>query len=125
MASVDEIQVLDLAAGPELAIVEGDGAARAVVWPGVGATLRSLHTISLAADAHTVELRHPSEAVYYAASGTGTAIDRASGEEHELVTGAMVHIDAGTPYVLRAGTGGLELLGGPSPADERLYERGS
>jgi mannose-6-phosphate isomerase-like protein (cupin superfamily) len=122
MASVDEIQVLDLAAGPELAIVEGDGAARAVVWPGVGATLRSLHTISLAADAHTVELRHPSEAVYYAASGTGTAIDRASGEEHELVTGAMVHIDAGTPYVLRAGTGGLELLGGPSPADERLYE---
>jgi quercetin dioxygenase-like cupin family protein len=125
MAGADEIQVLDLTAGPELAIVEGEGAARAVVWPGMGASLRSLHTISLAAGAHTVELSHPSEAVYYAASGTGTAVDTASGDEHELVAGAMVHIDAGTPYVLRAGTAGLELLGGPSPADERLYRRDS
>jgi quercetin dioxygenase-like cupin family protein len=81
-----------------------------------------LHTISLAAGARTVELTHPSESVYYVPSGTGTAIDTSSGEEHELVAGAMVHIDSGTPYVLRAGEGGIELLGGPSPADERLYE---
>jgi hypothetical protein len=124
MAGADEIQVLDLGAGPALAIVEGDGAARAVVWPGVGATRRSLHTISLAAGAQTIELCHPSEAVYYAAAGTGAALDTSSGEEQKLVMGAMVHVDAGTAYVLRAGAGGLELLGGPSPADAQLYERG-
>jgi quercetin dioxygenase-like cupin family protein len=122
MAGSDEIQVLNLEHGPALPIVDGEGSARAVVWPGVGAKLRSIHEISLAAGAQTIELSHPSEAVYYARSGDGTAIDTASGEEHELVAGSMAHIDAGTPYLLRAGGRGLVLLGGPSPADDRLYE---
>ena len=29
----------------------------------------------------------------------------------------MVHVDAGTPYVDRGGPEGIELVGGPSPAD--------
>ena len=33
----------------------------------------------------------------------------------------MIHIDAGDQYRIRAGEIGLELLGGPCPADERWY----
>ena len=120
-SAVREIQVLSVADGPELAIVDGDGLARAVVWPGVGATLRSIHTISLGADARTIELSHPAEAVYYVMSGTGTAIDTTINEVQELRTGSMVHIEPGTRYILSAADGGLELVGGPSPPDPRLY----
>jgi hypothetical protein len=34
----------------------------------------------------------------------------------------MVHVDAGTPYELVAGDEGMELIGGPCPADPSLYE---
>jgi mannose-6-phosphate isomerase-like protein (cupin superfamily) len=109
--------------GPELDIVAGEGTARAVIWPGMGATLRSLHRLSLGADARTVELTHPSDAVYYVISGGGSAVDRTTGERSALVEGSMVHVDAGTPYELVAGGGGMELVGGPCPADASLYER--
>jgi hypothetical protein len=33
----------------------------------------------------------------------------------------MAHVDAGTTYVFAAGDGGLSLVGGPAPADRRLY----
>jgi quercetin dioxygenase-like cupin family protein len=122
-ASGDQIQILSAAEGPGLAIVEGPGHAHAVVWPGMGATLRSIHIISLESRARTIELSHPSEAVYYVAGGSGEAIDVVTGARETLRRGSMVHVDPGTTYVLAADEEGMRLVGGPSPPDLSLYER--
>lgn len=116
------VQVLDSDSGPELALVATGGTARAIVWPGMGAELRSLHRLELEGGGETVSQRHPSDAVYYVAAGSGQAIEATAGDRQALREGSMVHIDAGTPYVLRAGDGGMVLLGGPAPADPTLYE---
>jgi quercetin dioxygenase-like cupin family protein len=109
-------------AGPELGIVAGEGSAHAVVWPGMGAQLRSMHRISLGRESRTIEMTHPGDAVYYVIGGSGAAVDRTTGERNEVVQGSMVHVDAGTAYELVAGAGGMELVGGPCPADPSLYE---
>jgi mannose-6-phosphate isomerase-like protein (cupin superfamily) len=122
-ASLREVVVVPGAGdGPRLDIVTGAGSARAVIWPGMGATLRSMHRISLGGEARTVELTHRSDAVYYVISGDGAAIDRTTGERNALVEGSMVHVDGGTRYELAAGGDGMELVGGPCPADASLYE---
>jgi len=108
--------------GPELAIVTGDGSAHAVIWPGMGARLRSMHRISLGGSSRTIPLTHPSDAVYYVISGSGDAVDGDTAGRDALVEGSMVHVDAGTPYELVAGAEGMELIGGPCPADPSLYE---
>jgi quercetin dioxygenase-like cupin family protein len=115
------VAVFDATTGPELDIVEGEGRAYAVVWPGVGARLRSMHRISLAPGSRTATLVHPSDAVYYVISGSGSVADPAAGTEEALVEGAMIHVDAGTRYELVAGTERFEIVGGPSPADPELY----
>ena len=121
-APLAEVVVASADEGPELAIVAGAGSAHAVIWPGMGAELRSMHRISLAGDSRTMEMTHPSDAVYYVISGGGEAVDRATGERGELTRGSMVHVDGGTPYELVAGAQGMELIGGPCPADPSLYE---
>ncbi|MGH2869558.1 MAG: hypothetical protein ACRDNK_18585 [Solirubrobacteraceae bacterium] len=122
MEGDDQIQVVALEDGPPLAIVEGEGSAHAVIWPGIGAQLRSIHRIELAAGASTIKLRHPSEAVYYVIGGSGETVDVDAAEAEALRPGSMVHIDPGTMYVLSAGEHGLSLVGGPSPPDPALYE---
>ncbi|MEA2321860.1 MAG: hypothetical protein QOD81_1710 [Solirubrobacteraceae bacterium] len=120
-AAREGIAVLDATAGPALRIVEGEGSAHAVVWPGTGAQLRSLARIRLGAGARTVALRHPDEAVYYVIEGYGSVAEGHAAEPNALVPGAMVHIDPGTLYVITADERGLDLVGGPSPADPALY----
>jgi quercetin dioxygenase-like cupin family protein len=117
-----EVVVASAAEGPELAIVAGAGTARAVIWPRMGAELRSMHRISLGGGSRTAPLTHPSDAVYYVIAGGGEAFDRATGDAGALIEGSMVHVDAGTPYELVAGDDGMELVGGPCPADPSLYE---
>jgi quercetin dioxygenase-like cupin family protein len=104
--------------GPELDLVEGEGTARALVWPGAGAELRSMHRVSLGPGARTRTQTHPHEAVYYVISGSGSV------GEHGLGEGAMVHVAPEVAYAFEAGSGGLELIGGPSPADHSLYDGG-
>ncbi len=120
--SDEQIQILSAAEGPRLRIVEGSGHAHAVVWPGMGATRRSIHSISLESGARTTQLSHPSEAVYYVTAGSGEAIDAVTGERERLRPGSMVHVDAGTSYVLAAAEEGMQLVGGPSPPDLSLYD---
>ena len=115
------VKVLDASTGPELSIIDGDGRAHAIIWPGMGAQMRSMHRISLADGAATTELRHPGEAVYYVIEGSGEAAEPSSDESQSIELGSMVHVEAETPYVIRAGAGGLELVGGPSPPDPALY----
>jgi hypothetical protein len=120
-AAHGEVSVVGGEAGPELGIVDGEGSARAVIWPGMGARLRSMHRISLGPGSRTVELRHPTDAVYYVIDGDGEVGDRDAGSAEPLVTGSMVHVDRGTAYELVAGDGGMEVVGGPAPADPALY----
>jgi quercetin dioxygenase-like cupin family protein len=122
MASAEEIKVVPLERGPTLEIVEGTGRAHAVIWPGMGAQLRSIHMIELAAGARTIALRHPSEAVYYVIDGGGEVVDVGDGQSQPLRPGSMAHIDAATTYSFGAGADGLSLVGGPSPPDPALYE---
>jgi quercetin dioxygenase-like cupin family protein len=122
MAAVEEIQIVDLDQGPELAILEGAGRAHAVIWPGMGARLRSIHRIDLGAGARTVELRHPSEAVYYVMDGSGEAVEVGADDKQQLRRGSMVHVEADTTYRLSAGERGMSIVGGPSPPDPALYE---
>lgn len=122
MAEYDEIRIVGLEEGPDLGIVDGDGRAHAVIWPGMGALLRSIHRIELAAGARTITLRHPSEAVYYVIDGSGAAVDVDADEAQPLRSGSMAHIDARTKYAFTAGDHGISLVGGPSPPDPALYE---
>ncbi len=122
MSALEQIQVLELERGPALAIVSGEGSAHAVVWPGMGARLRSIHRIQLRRGARTITMHHLSEAVYYVVDGSGEAIDVDDGDVQELRGGSMVHIDAGTAYAISAGEDGISLVGGPSPPDPALYE---
>ena len=121
MGASAEIQILPLDRGPALSIVDDGGSARAVIWPGMGAQLRSIHRIELGAGASTIEMRHPSEAVYYVMGGSGEAVDVNAGEKQSLRPGSMAHVDPGTTYVLTAGEGGMSIVGGPAPPDPALY----
>ncbi len=115
MNAAEGIQVL----GPEgrvLDLVDGHGSARALVWPGVGAQMRSMHLVSLGAGARTRPQHHAGEAVYYVIAGGGRVA------RHDLTEGAMVHVAPGSEYVFEAGPQGLELIGGPSPPDPALYD---
>jgi quercetin dioxygenase-like cupin family protein len=102
--------------GPAIDLVEGEGSARALVWPGIGAAFRSMHLISLGAGARTRRQRHPDEAVYYVLGGGGSVGDE------QLEEGSMVHVGPRAAYVFEAGADGLELIGGPSPPDSALYD---
>jgi quercetin dioxygenase-like cupin family protein len=101
--------------------VSGAGEARAVVWPGTGASLRSMQRISLGSGSRTHELVHPSEAVYYVIAGSGH-VSEPGGQGEEVVEGSMVLIETGTRYAFVAGAAGMEFVGGPCPADPSLYE---
>lgn len=104
-----------------LPIVETGGRAWAVVWPGMGAHLRSMHRISLQPAGRTVPLRHPMEAAYYVIAGTLEVHDLDVGARHRLITGGMVLVDPGTRYRMAAGSEGSEVVGGPCPPDPGLY----
>ncbi len=106
---------------PALPIVAGGGVARAAVWPGVGAKMRSMHRISLAPGSRTIELSHPMEAVYYILSGAGVVQDAAVGDDQSLIEGSMIFVEPNTRYAIQAGDNGLEVMGGPCPPDPSLY----
>jgi mannose-6-phosphate isomerase-like protein (cupin superfamily) len=107
---------------PNLPIVEGSGNARAVLWPGNGALYRTFQIIDLASGDRTVELKHPSDAVYYVVGGSGSVVDAVTGQSQSLIEGAMVHIDAGDSYrLVNAGAGVCRIIGGPCPGDPALY----
>ena len=105
----------------ELPIIDGAGTAQALVWPGMGAHLRSMHRVSLHPGGRTVLLRHPMEAVYYVIAGSAHVEDLDDGTEHFIGEGAMFLIDPGTSYRISSGTSGAEVVGGPCPADPQLY----
>lgn len=80
-----------------------------------------MHRISLGRGARITRQSHEMEAVYYVMAGAGSVGEPDGGSEQSLLEGSMVHVEPGTAYRFRAGAEGLELLGGPCPADPALY----
>jgi quercetin dioxygenase-like cupin family protein len=116
------VQVIPLRGnGPLLPLVQGDGSARAVIWPGTGAAMRSIHLIELAPSSTTAPQVHPAESVYYVMDGTGTVAADDASPGAPLSPGAMVHMGPGTAYRFAAGPGGLGFFGGPCPCDPASY----
>jgi mannose-6-phosphate isomerase-like protein (cupin superfamily) len=118
----ESIQVIDSVHSQEIPIVDGIGNAKVVVWPGTGARHRTFQVINLGENSKTVQLCHPeSDAAYYVLKGQGSVFDVGTGEAQELGEGGMVHIDAKDRYQFVASASGMDLLGGPCPADISLY----
>jgi mannose-6-phosphate isomerase-like protein (cupin superfamily) len=118
----ESIQVIDSVHSQEIPIVDGIGNAKVVVWPGTGARHRTFQVINLGENSKTVQLCHPeSDAAYYVLKGQGSVFDVGTGEVQELGEGGMVHIDAKDRYQFVASASGMDLLGGPCPADISLY----
>lgn len=107
---------------PALNIVQGDGVAHALIWPGMGARCRTLHHIFLGPRAQTVDLCHEGEAVYYVLSGSPVVVDLASFNGVTARAGTVVHIDGATLYRIKAGPAEVQLVGGPCPPDPLLYK---
>src|SRR5215469_14558527 len=102
------VQVIPLrGTGPLLPIIKGEGSARAVIWPGTGAEMRSIHLIQLAPTSETVLLVHPGESVYYVLDGSGTVAGEGPVPATALAPGAMVHVGPQTAYRFAAGPDGL------------------
>lgn len=80
-----------------------------------------MHRISLGSGGRITRQSHEMEAVYYVMAGTGSVGEPDGGSEQSLLEGSMVHVEPGTAYRFLAGAEGLELLGGPCPADPALY----
>src|SRR5260370_34925708 len=103
------VQLLPLrGSGPLLSIVEGDGSARAVIWPGTGATKRSVHLIQLTPSSRTDRLKHRAEGVYYVLSGSGTVLGDGPSAVPQLTPGSMSHVRPGTGDRFVAGPPALE-----------------
>ncbi|WP_293786174.1 cupin domain-containing protein [uncultured Aeromicrobium sp.] len=102
--------------GPELDVVTGEGFCREVIGPRLGATLRSLYIVQLAAGSSTIAMRHPMEAVYYVISGKASVESEAADQRLTVEEGSMIHASAGTDYRIVASSD-VRLIGGPSPVD--------
>ena len=120
------VRVIDPEAAncPSIPLIDGSGSAVALLWPGNGARLRTLHLLKLNKSDRTFELEHKGDAVFYVLHGQGAVRDLKRKVRTALVEGAMIHIDAGDLYQFEADAGSeLTLVGGPCPADENLYSR--
>jgi quercetin dioxygenase-like cupin family protein len=118
VVSRPEIQVLRV--DRDYVSLRGRGDVRAIVWPGMGAHHRTMHSVRLEPGETSDEWRHPGEAVYYVLSGSGWFEDRTTGARHEVRAGLIVHVEARTAYTLTAQSA-LTCIGGPCPPDPALY----
>jgi quercetin dioxygenase-like cupin family protein len=114
----DDIRVLRL--DRDSVPLRGRGDLRAIVWPGMGARHRAMHSVRLPAGETSDRWQHPGEAVYYVLRGSGWFDDRTTGERHDIRAGLIVHIGPGTAYTMTAHEP-LVCIGGPCPPDPALY----
>lgn len=120
-----QVTVLHGREGEPVRLLRGAGDARIVVGPATGARHRSMCVVRLEPGSSTIDLRHPSEAVWYVAAGHGRAVPGDGASALVLEPGAMVHIGPQTGYAITADAGeALELIGGPAPPDPTLAQPG-
>ena len=102
-----------------LDIIEANGDAVALAWPGTGSHFRGMHRVELEPGGRTKPLAHPGEAVYTVSSG---AVEMHGEDGGTLVESpAVLFVPANTHYLF-ASTAGATVYGGPCPPDPALYE---
>lgn len=109
----------------EIPLLEDGLTAKAVAWPGSGATMGSLHYVSYQAGQSSIAHVHPvSQDIFYIIEGQGEIADLTNNHEtaHPLETGSVVIVDPGTVHQVKAHER-LVNVGGPCPADLELYRR--
>ena len=107
-------------ANPEVPIIEVGGVARAVVWPGTGASLRSMHTIDLGPRGATVVFEPPHGGGVLRARRSRPRPRARFRRRIRVEPGSMVHVEPATRYRFEAGPEGMRIVGGPSPPDPRM-----
>lgn len=128
----EHVLVLPLGEGPTLPLLAAGAAghATAAIWPGIGASARSIVGFRLDPGSSTLEFRHPGEAVYFVRAGSGEVIGTSADDPTdapartvELSAGAVVHVAAGTPYRFRAAPAApaFDVIGGPCPPDPAWF----
>lgn len=71
----------------------------ALVWPGMGATLRAMHVYQLGLGSHTRRFWHATDAVYYVSEASVRLVTESPDGvvvDHVPIAGAMVHLRSGT-----------------------------
>ena len=121
-----QVTVLHGHEGEPVRLLRGAGDARVIVGTRIGARHRSMCVVRLEPGSATIDLRHPSEAVWYVVAGHGRAVPGDGTLALALEPGAMVHVEPQTGYAITADAGeALELIGGPAPPDPALDQAGS
>jgi quercetin dioxygenase-like cupin family protein len=109
----------------EIPLLQDGLTAKAVAWPGTGATLGSLHYVAYEAGQASVPHTHPvSQDIFYILEGVGEIADMSARKEivHPIEPGSVIIVDPGTVHQVRARER-LINVGGPCPADLGLYRR--
>ncbi|HZQ63948.1 MAG TPA: cupin domain-containing protein [Gaiellaceae bacterium] len=106
--------VVVLRGGRPLDLVERNGSAVALAWPGTGSRFRAMHRIVLEAGGATTELRHASEAVYFVAAGSAKV------NVEPIACHSMIYVPRGVVYRFESDAGAT-IVGGPCPPDLSLY----
>src|SRR5579862_1152413 len=127
----EQVLVVPLEEGPTLPLLGpgATGTVTAAIWPGIGATARSIVRFLLDPGSSTLAFCHAGEAVYFVRAGSGavvgTSVDDPPGtppHEIQLSAGAVVHVSAGTTYRFQSGAAdALDFIGGPCPPDPAWF----
>lgn len=100
--------------------------ARLVVWPGRGAETACLNYVNMEPGEENVPHAHPaSEDTLIVLGGEGSVDDLTNGVTQTFHGGQVVHIPRALRHCVRADRGShIESVGGPSPADRSMLDRG-
>jgi quercetin dioxygenase-like cupin family protein len=98
--------------------------ARAVIWPGMGASGGVMHYVRYQAGGTSVQHQHPhSEDIGYIIEGEGYIFEWKDGKQvakHAFRAGNMLYVEPGTVHSHEATTD-LVMVGGPCPPDDAFY----
>ncbi len=109
----------------ELPLVEGgEGVAKAIIWPGMGAKYGSMNYFVMPPGEKNVLHSHKEEEdMFYVVQGSGYILD-GDKNKHTFKKGDFVYVTPGEPHaVVSEGPEDFISVGGPTPPDEELYKK--
>ena len=106
-----------------LPLTKGEGYAKAIIWPGMGAKHGTMNYIYMKAGAENVPHVHPTqEDMFYVVQGSGVVVDCDQNIEYQFKKGDFVYIPPGVTHtVISHGPEDYISVGGPCPVDKNVY----
>ena len=101
------------------------GTARFPVWPGTGASRRSMNWVAMVPGQENVPHSHAeSEDLFYCIEGNCVIEDGDTGESHPFEGGSVIFVEPGTLHAVKSlGPARYVSVGGPCPPDTALFRR--